>query len=84
MTLSEYVKSFPRNQRNAIRQLIAKHLGISEVYVRSMCNDNKRIPPKYALRLETITDGRVTRHITAPDFYPLENAASISSANGED
>ena len=72
MTLSEFVKKFPRIQRVAIRQWIASQLGVSEVYVRSMCSGNKPIPAKYALRIEKITDGAVPRHITAPEFYPVD------------
>lgn len=73
MTLSEFVKTFPRSERMAIRQKIANLLGVSEVYIRSMCSGNKPIPGKYALRIELITKGVVSRYITAPDFYPLES-----------
>lgn len=74
MTLKEYVKAFPRSQRMTVRRLIADKLGVSEVYVRSMCSGIKRIPPKYALRIEKITDGAVSRQIIAPEFYPQEGA----------
>jgi DNA-binding transcriptional regulator YdaS (Cro superfamily) len=76
MTLSEFVHTFPRTQRMALRQLLADQLGISEVYVRSMCSGHKSIPPKYALRIEKMTNGVVPRHITAPEFYPIENDRS--------
>jgi len=72
MTLSEYVNSFPRSQRKSIRDWIANQLSISETYVRSMCNGTKRIPEKYALRIEKITDKAVPRYVTAPDMYPHE------------
>lgn len=72
MNLSEYIKSFPRHERMAVRQLIANALGISECYVRSMCNGNKRIPGIYAIPIERITGGVVSRYVTAPEFYPLE------------
>lgn len=72
MTLSEYVKTFPRLQRRDIRHWIASQLGVSEVYVRSMCNGSKPVLAKYALRIEKITAGAVPRHITAPEFYPIE------------
>lgn len=70
MTLSEYVRSFPRLQRMTIRRAIANELKVSETYVRSMCNGNKPIPAKYALRIERITAGAVSRQNVAPDFYP--------------
>jgi DNA-binding transcriptional regulator YdaS (Cro superfamily) len=72
MTLTQFVNKFPRLQRAAVRKWIANQLGISEVYVRSMCSGNKLIPAKFALRIEKITDGVVPRHTTAPEFYPLE------------
>jgi len=71
MNLTEYVKSFPRAKRCAVRFRIASALGVSEVYVRSMCNGQKNIPAKYAIAIELATNGLVSRHITAPDFYPL-------------
>lgn len=72
MTLKEYVNAFPRLQRMAVRRWLADQLGITEVYIRSMCNGDKPIPAKYALRIEKITEGVVSRHITAPQFYPVE------------
>ncbi len=72
MTLAEYIKQVPRNERNALRQRIAAVLGVSEVYVRSMCNGNKNIPGIYAIPIEKVTNGAVSRHITAPVLYPLE------------
>lgn len=76
MNLSEFVKTFPRLQRKDVRQWIASHLGVSEVYVRSMCSGHKPIPAKFALRIETMTEGVVPRHVTAPEFYPIENTRS--------
>ena len=73
MTLSEFVNKSPRHQRMSRRESIANQLGVSEVYVRSMCNGNKTIPAKYALLIESITNGKVSKHITAPNFYPLDN-----------
>jgi DNA-binding transcriptional regulator YdaS (Cro superfamily) len=73
MTLTEYIKSFPRSKRFEIRKQLATHLGeISEVYVRSMCNGHKATPAKFAIRIEQFTRGSVPRHVTSPDFYPQE------------
>ena len=73
MTLKEYVQQFPRSQRVAIRKWMAAELGISEIYVRSMCSGNKSIPAKYAIQIEKITAGQVKKHIIAPHFYPIDN-----------
>jgi len=72
MTLSEYVKTFSRRERTAVRKRIAAMLGITEGYVRSMCNGHKTIPGKYAIGIEKSTNGAVPRHITAPLLYPKE------------
>jgi DNA-binding transcriptional regulator YdaS (Cro superfamily) len=72
MTLTEYVNAFPRVQRMEVRRWLAGQLGISEIYVRSMCNGIKPIPAKFALRLEKITGGVIPRHTTAPEMYPFE------------
>lgn len=69
MTLKEYVNSFPRAQRAAVRQWIASQLGVSEVYVRSMCSGVKRIPEKFALPIEKLTGNLVPRQVTAPHMY---------------
>lgn len=72
MTLKEYVNAFPRSQRKSVREWIANQLRISETYVRSMCNGVKRIPEKYALRIEKLTNGVVPRYVTSPEMYPFD------------
>ena len=70
MTLQKYINQFPRNQRHKIRIDMACKLGVSEVYIRSMCNGNKSIPGKYALAIEKITHGLVPKYKTCPLLYP--------------
>ena len=72
MTLGEYVKAFPLSQRFSVRVWIASQLGVSESYVRSMCNGMKKTPAKYAIKIEKLTDGVVPRYVTAPDIYPAD------------
>jgi len=55
-----------------VRREIAAALNVTEVFVRSMCNGHKKIPAKYAIQIERITYGAVSRHVTAPDIYPIE------------
>jgi len=64
MTLTEYVNAFPRLQRAAVKKWLADQLGLSRSYMRSMCNGTRRIPAKYALRIEKLTDNVIPRHIT--------------------
>ena len=72
MNLRDYVYSFPRIQRATVRHKIASALGISEVYVRSMCNGQKKIPCKYAVKIERATDGLVSRYVVAPELFEIE------------
>lgn len=81
MTLNEYVKTFPRLQRAEVKKWMADQLGVCQSYMRSMCNGTRRIPEKYALRIEKITDNAVPRHATAPDMYPQEEYFSINKYN---
>jgi hypothetical protein len=37
-----------------------------------MCNSNKSIPARFAIKIEYFTEGKVPRYITAPEFYPIE------------
>ena len=52
MTLAEYIKQVPRHERNALRQHIVAVLGVSEVYVRSMCHGHKKILGICAIPIE--------------------------------
>lgn len=81
MTLNEYVNAFPRLQRATVKQWIASQLGISKSYMRSMCNGTRRIPAKYALRIEKLTSNVIPRHITAPEMYPQEEYFSLNKQN---
>lgn len=81
MTLTEYIQHYPRHQRVAARLRIAKALGVSEVFVRSMCNGNKKIPGIYALPLERATRGLVPRYVTSPTLYPRREYRRYSHNN---
>jgi len=72
MTLTEYINSFPKKQRIHIRQSLAQALGVSEVYIRSMCNGNRSIPGVRALAIERETKGLVSRRESCPHLYPDE------------
>lgn len=78
MTLSEYVNSFPEKQRAKVRKKIADALGVSDVYIVSMCNGHKKIPGHYALDIERITDGAVPCYVTSPTLYPPERFSGIT------
>ena len=82
MILYDYIKQFPCSQRVTERQRIAKALGVSESYVRSMCNGNRKIPGIYAIPIERATNGLVTRHETCPHLYPFENESTRLSNDG--
>lgn len=70
--LCGYINSFPEINRLAIRRKIAKELRVSEVYVRSMCNGNKKIPEKYAIPIHKITNGAVPYFVIDPNLKNIK------------
>lgn len=78
--LGEYVNSFPKDKQQAIRQKIAKALGISEIYVISMCNGNRKVPKKYAVDIHKVTGGAVPFHVINPKL--TETFAELMSLIG--
>jgi len=78
MTLHDWVASFPRDERPAARAALGRHLGCSEIYIRSMANGNRQIPAELVLSIERYTKGVVSRHDMRPDIYPNESRATGS------
>lgn len=70
MNLDAWIKNHPREKRVEVRESLAKKLGVSESYVRSMVNGNRTIPAEFAIPIENATGGQVTRHEIRPDLYP--------------
>jgi DNA-binding transcriptional regulator YdaS (Cro superfamily) len=68
MKLSDWINSHPKEARLALRKNLAKKLGISEVYVRSMANGNKPIPLMMALEIQQYTRGKVSISDSCPKF----------------
>lgn len=69
MKLSQYIETFPRQERRQLRVEIAKKLGISEIYLRHMTSGRKKIQEKYAVAIEKATDGKVRRQDVCPHLY---------------
>lgn len=69
MQLGDWINKHPRDKRARIRRRLAKRLGVSEVYVRSMANGNRPVQPEFAVPIETFTDGQVTRYESCPDVF---------------
>ncbi len=71
MDLQTYIKSFPRNERTAIRNRLADAHGVSEVTIRAWANKTRKHPyTLVAVKLtEQVTDGRVTRQELRPEIF---------------
>ena len=71
MELREFIASFPRQQRPAIRHEFAQAHCVSEVTIRAWANGNRKHP--CTLRsveiTERLTSGKVTRHDLRPDIF---------------
>ena len=74
MELREFIASFPRQQRTAIRQEFARAHCVSEVTIRAWANGNRKHPCtlKAVELTERLTSGRVTRHDLRPDVFGCE------------
>lgn len=72
MDLIAFVKALPKQKAAHFRKCLALKLAISASYARHLCNGRNRIPSRYALAIEALTEGHVPRFITAPDHYPQE------------
>lgn len=69
MTLNDWIKRHPTEQRAAARARLAAALGVSEVYIRSMANGHRRVPAEMAAVIERHTGGAVTRAELRPDVF---------------
>ena len=78
MELREFIASFPRPQRPAVRRELARAHCVSEVTVRAWANGNRKHPCTLrAVEItECMTEGRVTRHDLRPDIFGQKKATS--------
>ena len=67
MKLSEYINTFPRHQREAVRKRIAAKCGVSPALVRSMANGSRPIRSAYFRAIHLATDGKVGYDDMLPD-----------------
>lgn len=75
MDLQEYLDFFPRSERAAVREAIARAHGVTEVTVRFWANGVRRHPcTKAAVEItEMVTKGSVTRYELRPDVFGKNN-----------
>jgi len=71
MNLPAYIKALPRHQAIQFRKKLVARLGISESYARHLCNGRNKLPSKYAITVEQLTNGVIFRYVSAPDHYPV-------------
>lgn len=70
MSLPEYIKKLSQFEAIQFRKRLIARLKISQSYARHLCNGTNKLPAKYAIAVEALTDGAVPRIETAPDNYP--------------
>ena len=70
MTLKEYINSFPRSERMAVRQRIAKALVVTEPCVRHYANGQRDIPSKHFKSIVKECEG-----VEYGDLLPEESSA---------
>lgn len=54
---------------------LARAIGVKQGHVWQWLNKT-RVPAEYVLRIESATEGRVSRHELRPDIYPIDDHAA--------
>jgi DNA-binding transcriptional regulator YdaS (Cro superfamily) len=62
--LEDEIKKFPSKTAFCLA------IGMKPQFLTQIENSTRPIPPKYALAIERVTEGRVSRHQLRPDIYP--------------
>lgn len=57
---------------------LARKIGKKQAHVWNWLHRDRRVPADMAMKIETATDGRVTRHDLRPDLYPDPHSDSGS------
>lgn len=81
MQLKEWVNSHDPAARRAIREHIARTLGVSECAVRHWMSGIRRVPGVLCIRLERLTGRAVTRYELRPDIFgegPVEGQGRVA------
>lgn len=80
MELREFIASYPRQQRAAIRRELARAHCVSEVTIRAWANGNRKHPCtlKAVEITECLTSGKVTRHDLRPDVFGGKRSGASS------
>lgn len=70
MRLPDYIKQLSRRDAVDFRKQLVVVLNISRPYARHLCNGRNKLPSKYAIAVERLTNGMVSRFDSAPEHYP--------------
>ena len=70
MRLTDYIKELSRREAADFRRQLVVTLKISKAYSRHLCNGRNKLPSKYAIAVEKLTNGMVSRFDSAPEHYP--------------
>lgn len=78
MTLSDYINSFPRFERSAVRRRLADACGVSEPCIKHYANGTRDIPGRHLRAIVTACGGKV--HIDdLLDTYEGDKRSSSST-----
>lgn len=80
MKLHQWINAFPREKRKKERKRLARCIGKSESYVRSLANGNRPITPELAKDFDKATKGGVPKHESSDIFDKPETSGPSSSA----
>jgi DNA-binding transcriptional regulator YdaS (Cro superfamily) len=70
MILADYIKKLSNRAATEFRKQLVVNLKISSSYARHLCNGRKKLPSKFAIKIEHLTNGELSRFDLAPEHYP--------------
>lgn len=70
MKFDQYIKNFPREDRQKIIAFLAAQLKVGRSAIIHWVNGRRRVSPQLVITLENLTNGAVARHELRPDIYP--------------
>lgn len=69
--LRTYIDSFPRNEREAVRERLQKAGGVEEAGLRHWANGIRSVPGPKVIAVCKATEGVVLPHELRPDIFPV-------------
>lgn len=54
---------------------LCRAIGMSPSFLTQILKGDRPLPPRFALEIDRVTDGRITKESLRPDIYPAKETA---------